>query len=195
MRDLILNPISDKVRRWYIPLISGIIFIATGIAALVFPKASFFSLVIFFSISFLFIGISEIIFSVSNYKTLKNWGWHLILGTITVLMGIMLIKDPGFSAGVLALYVGLTFLFRSIATITLSIDLKNYDVKNWGFMLALGILGSIASIILIANPVLAGISLVALVSFGFITLGTFHVYFAIQLNKVRKFVKKNFSRN
>ncbi len=190
MRKTILKPIFDTVRLWYIPLIIGILFILASIFAFVFPWASFITLALFFSLSFLLSGLSEIVFSVSNKKTLDNWGWHLALGIITLVIGLLLIINPEISAGVLALYIGFTILFRSIANISFSIDIKNFGIRNWGYLLALGILGTVVSVILIINPVLAGVSTIIIMAIAFLIIGILSILFSMQLKRVQRYVKK-----
>lgn len=190
MKSSILKPVFNAVRYWYVPLIVGILFILASIFAFSSPLISFFTLAILFSLSFLFSGISEIIFSVSNNKTLNNWGWHLAMGIVTFIIGLLLVRNPGLSASVLALYIGFTVLFRSIGTISLSIDIKENGIKNWGLLLALGILGTLTAVLLIANPVIAGLSAVVLMAFSFLFIGLFSIFFSFQLRKMYKYSKK-----
>jgi len=187
MKNSILKPLFDAVHYWYVPLIVGILFVAAGIFAFTSPAVSFFTLAIFFSVSFLIGGASEIIFAVTNAKTLDNWGWYLLMGIVTLVIGVMLVGNPGLSASVLALYIGFTVLFRSIGTISFSIDIKKYGVRNWGLMLTLGILGTLTAILLIANPLIAGLSAVILMGFAFLFIGLFGIYLSFQLKKLHKY--------
>jgi len=190
MKNSILKPIFNAVRYWYVPLIVGILFVLASIFAFSAPAISFLTLTIFFSVSLLLSGLSEIIFSVSNTKTLDNGGWYLIMGIVTFIIGLMLVRNLGLSAGVLALYIGFTVLFRSIATISFSIDIKKYGVKNWGVMLTFGILGTLTAILLITNPVIEGLSAVILMAFAFLFIGLFAIYLSFQLRKLHKYSNK-----
>lgn len=190
MKNTILKPIFDTLRYWYIPLLVGVLFIVAGIFAFASPAVSFLSLAVLFSLSLLFSGISEVIFSVSNRKSLDNWGWYLTLGIFTLVVGILLLADPQLSTNVLALYIGFTFLFRSIATISLSMDIKNYGAKDWGYLLTLGIIGILASVILLVNPAVAGLSAVILMGMTFMIIGIYSVIFSFQLRKGYRYAKK-----
>ena len=64
----------------------------------------------------------------------------------------------------LAYYVGFVVLFRSIAAIGMSLDLKKTGILEWGTLMAAGILGSVLGILLLAHPLFAGASLLTLVS-------------------------------
>lgn len=181
-----LNSIRRSIKHWYIPLLVGLLFIVVSIVAFTSPVTSLLALSIFFALSFLFSGISEIIFSISNRKQLNNWGWSLAFGIITFIIGISLVSHPELSLAVLAFYVGFLLLFRSISSISFALDIKKYGGRNWGFLLFFGILGAIASFFLIWNPAFAGLSVVVLVALSFLFTGIFSIILSFQLRKLHR---------
>lgn len=181
--------VYNAVKYWYLHLIVGIIFIGIGILVFRTPLESYLTLAFIFSISFLVSGIFEIIFSISNRKELEGWGWNLAMGILTALVGIMLIDNPAISAVTLPLYVGFVVLFRSIMAISTSLELRNYLIPDWGFLFALGILGTIFSFMLIFNPSFAGFTLVVWTGLAFITLGIYGIYISIKLKKIHDLPK------
>jgi len=176
--------IKTSLKHWYFLLIAGLIYIAVGVWV-------FLALTILFSISFLVSGISEIAFAISNRNELDGWGWNLAFGIMGSLAGLLLLSHPLISIETLPLFVGFVALFRSILAISFSMELKKYGVKNWGSLLFIGILGVIFSYILIWNPLFAGLTLVYWTGLALVTLGTYSVYFSVQLNKLRKMVSSN----
>jgi len=181
-----LKTIKNGIKHWYLLLIAGLLYIAVGIWVLLTPVTSYLALALLFSISFIVSGISEIIFSISNRKELDSWGWKLAYGLLTAIIGLILLNSPLLTIATLPLYVGFVVLFRSIMAISFSIELSSYGVKQWGWLLFIGILGLIFSYILIWNPGLAGLTLVYWTGLALITLGIYSIYFSIQLNKLRK---------
>lgn len=185
-----LNSIKDSIKHWYLPLLVGIFFIVVSIVSFTSPVGSLVTLAILFSLSFLFGGLSEIVFSIVNRKQLNNWGWSLVFGIFTFIVGLLLIVNPALSILSLSLYVGFILLFRSIAAISFAIDIKRYGSSSWGGLLVLGILGIIFSFLLIWNPGIAGLSVVVLVALSFLFAGLFSIYFSLQLRKLHKKYKK-----
>ena len=181
-----LKTIKNGIKHWYLLLIAGLLYIAVGIWVLLTPVTSYLALALLFSISFIVSGISEIIFSISNRKELDSWGWKLAYGLLTAIIGLILLNSPLLTIATLPLYVGFVVLFRSIMAISFSIELSSYGVKQWGWLLFIGILGLIFSYILIWNPGFAGLTLVYWTGLALITLGIYSIYFSIQLNKLRK---------
>lgn len=181
---------QDVVKNWYIPLLVGLFFVIVSIIAFTSPSSSLMALSMFFALSFLFGGLSEVVFSVVNRHQMENWGWTLAFGLITFIIGLSLTIHPALSLSVLAFYIGFGVLFRSVAAISFALDIKKYGSKNWGVLLALGIIGSIFSFILIWNPVFAGLSVVVLIALSFLFAGLFSIYFSLQLRKLNKAPKK-----
>lgn len=186
METLFLKSIKKAIKHWYIPLLVGVFFVIVSIVAFTSPASSLLTLSFLFALSFVIGGLSEIGFSIANRHHLENWGWTLALGIITFVIGISLTIHPALSISILAFYIGFLILFRSISAISFALDIKRYRGKNWGGLLALGILGSIFSFILIWNPLFAGMSIVVLVALSFLFAGLFSIALAFQLKKIHQ---------
>ncbi|MDD4657217.1 MAG: DUF308 domain-containing protein [Bacteroidales bacterium] len=190
MELIFLRTIKKAIKYWYIPLLVGLVFVIIGIIAFIAPLSSFATLAILFALSFLLGGVSEILFSISNREQLDNWGLSLAFGIITFIVGVLLLTNSALSMTTLAFYIGFLILFRSIAAITLSLDIKRYGARNWGYLLALGVLGALFSFVLLWNPIFAGLSIVFWVALSFLSAGLFSIYFAFQLRTLHMHTKK-----
>lgn len=190
MKTSFLDSIKNSVKHWYIPLIVGILFVILSLAVFTSPLSSLLALSIFFALSFMFGGLSEVFFSISNRNTLPNWGWSLAFGILTTIVGFSLVVQPGLSISVMAFYVGFLLLFRSVASISFALDVKKYGSKNWGSLLIFGILGALASLFLIWNPLFTGIGLTVLMAVSILFAGLFSIFLAFQLRKIHVSTKE-----
>lgn len=190
METLFFRTLKNTVKHWYIPLLVGIFFVIVSVVAFTRPAGSLLAISLLFAWSFLFGGLSEIVFSVANKDRLDNWGWSMAFGIITFVVGILLMVNPALSMTALAFYIGFVILFRSIATIGFALDIKKYGSKNWSGLLILGIIGTIVSFILLWNPLFAGMSVVVLVALSFLFAGLFSILLALQLRTLHKSSKK-----
>ena len=190
MRKSIFKTFNDTIKHWYIPAIVGSIFIVVGIYTFASPATSYVALSILFSLSFLFSGISEIVFSLTNRNEMDNWGWVLAFGILTTVIGGLLLSNPAVSMATLTFYVGFLILFRSISALSFSLDLKDYGIGDWGALMALGVIGLIFSIIMIWNPAFAGMTIVIWTGLAFITTGIFSLYMAFKLKKLNELTQK-----
>lgn len=190
MRKSIFKTFNDTIKHWYIPAIVGSIFIVVGIYTFASPATSYVALSILFSLSFLFSGISEIVFSLTNRNEMDNWGWVLAFGILTTVIGGLLLSNPAVSMATLTFYVGFLILFRSISALSFSLDLKDYGIGDWGALMALSVIGLIFSIIMIWNPAFAGMTIVIWTGLAFITTGIFSLYMAFKLKKLNELPQK-----
>ena len=186
----LLKSFTNSVKHWYLPLILGIIFIICGIYTFTVPLETYSTLSIIFSVSFIISGIFETFFAVQNSKSLDGWGWYLVSGLLSLLLGIYLVVYPQISLTILPFVVGFIVLFRSFTLLGFSFDLKDAGIMNWGNLAITSVLGIILSFLLLANPIFSGLSLVTLTALSFIFVGIAATVLAFQLKKVRDYPQK-----
>lgn len=189
MNGDLLNSARQAVRHWWVSLLVGILAIGLGIWCISAPWATIIALSYVFAITFLISGLSEIIFAVSNKDSISGWGWTLASGIIDILFGIIILTlPPAMLTLILAYFVGFWIMFRSIWGIGSAADLQRLNVKGWGWLMALAIIGVIISFIFILSPVFTAGFVVALVSISFVAYGIFRIYLGF---KLRSFGKEN----
>ena len=182
--------VNSTVKHWYLPFILGILFIVLGIYMFTVPTESYVALSAVFAISFLVSGILEIYFSIANNKELEGWGWYLAGGILDFIAGIILWTNPGISMVTLPFFVGFLILFKSIQGLGFAYDIKNYGVMSWGNIAVASVLGIIASVLLLFNPVVAGISIVVFTAVSFIMWGIQLISVSVSLKKVKDYPNK-----
>ncbi|NLN32736.1 MAG: HdeD family acid-resistance protein [Flavobacteriaceae bacterium] len=181
----ILNSFKNSVKYWYFPFILGLLLVILGFYIFSAPFQTYEALAILFSISFIVSGILELSFAISNRRELSGWGWHLVAGILSLIIGLILISHPGLDALMLALYVGLSLLFRSVHGFGFAIELKNFGSRNWGLLAFTSGLGILFSILLILKPIIAGLSLVVMTALAFIFTGILSMVLSFQLKKLK----------
>lgn len=173
----VLTQAPPAIRARWISLLSGFLFIFIGIWVLTTPGESYLALSMIFSITFFVNGSIEIFAAVARWKS-SDSGWVLAGGIFDLLLGIMLVANPLITAGILPFYVGFGLLFRSMMAIGVSIQFSG--IKGWRWLLAWGIGGLLFSFILLRNPVFAGMTIVTLTGFAFITIGIFRLLLGLK---------------
>lgn len=181
----IFQTLTKSVKHWYIPLITGIIFIALGIYIFTVPVETYVVLSLFFSLSFIISGLFDIFFSVRNSKILLGWGWYLVGGLLSLAMGVFLMIYPNLSVAILPFAVGFTLLFRSFQLLGFAVDLKNLKISSWGNIAIVSVLGIIFSFMLMAHPIFGGFALVLLTAFSFIVIGISSILLSFDLKKAK----------
>lgn len=186
--ETIMGEVENSVKHWYLPLLMGIVLVAVGVWCIFAPVESYLALAIVFAVGFFVSGIFETIFAIENKS--DKWGWTLAMGIMSIIVGFLMVVNPGLSAVTLAFYVGFMLLFYSVTGIGIALRIKDYFGVDWVTLLVIAILGVVFSLIMLFNPAFAGISIVLWTSFAFITMGGFRIYIAFRLKKANKFLNK-----
>ncbi len=167
---------------WFLPILTGIIFILLGIWMFRTPLEAFVAMALFFAVAFLVSGTFEIINALSNRKA-DNFGWMLVGGLLDLIIGIILVSSPALSMLALALFVGVAILFRSVLSIGIATQLKKMGFKNWLWPLLLGIIGLVLAVMILVSPQLGGLTLVFYVGFALLTIGILQIFFGARLRR------------
>jgi uncharacterized membrane protein HdeD (DUF308 family) len=183
----LLKEVKRTVKNWWIFLILGILLVISAIWVMMTPIESYITLAIFFSVIVFVNGIFDIVFSISNSKMLKGWGWHLAGGILETLLGVILMIHPALTMNILPLMLGFWLMFGAVSIISGAFDLKSYKIKGWGWMLVLGIILMIFSFMVIGNPIFGSGTIVIMTSIAIFAYGISYITFAIQLKKVKDF--------
>lgn len=102
----------------------GVIWIAVGIMALVWPKATLFVVAFLVGIGLLLAGCSRIIAAVSTRASNGLWGWTFVGGIISTIAGLFCMFWPHATVLVLAVILGVRTLVAGIVDISLALRLR-----------------------------------------------------------------------
>jgi uncharacterized membrane protein HdeD (DUF308 family) len=181
----LIEDIRYNVKNWWLFLVSGLFFIATGIAIYAWPLASYVSLSIVFSILMLCNGFSQIVFASDNSKLLRGWGWILVSGIIDVALGTYLLVYPTVTMVTLPYFVGFWLIFRSFYLMGTALDLNALGVRGWGWFLSGAILVLVLGGVIVYYPAAGAISIVAFSGSAFIVGGFMNIYLGFLLKAVK----------
>lgn len=117
---------SFWVGRWsgmLVHLLVGVLYTLVGFLIIDQPETATVQLTLLIAIFLMVSGIFRIIFSMS--ERFNGWGWVLLNGGISFLLGLMIYKQwPASSLWVIGLFVGIDLIFNGWAWIMLSIGLR-----------------------------------------------------------------------
>jgi hypothetical protein len=186
----VINDIRYDVKNWWLFLVSGLFFVAAGVAIYAEPANGYVSLSILFSIMMVTSGFSQIFFASSNSGILKGWGWVLVSGIIDLALGTYLLIYPAVTMVTLPYFVGFWLIIRSFYLMGTSFDLRNLGVAGWGWLLFGGILLLIFGGVIVYYPAAGVVSIIAFSGSAFIVGGFLNIYLAFQLKNVKGQVTK-----
>ena len=180
-----IKSIRTSVSYWYIILLIGLIYLAVGFMVLVRPVEALIALATLLGFGFILAGMIEILFSLANRREMHNWGWPFVLGILTLLVGILFVSNPDFTILLMTLTMGFLVLFRSIAAIIFSLDIKNYGAKYWWILMGLAVLGIFFSFALLMSHMLSGGMIIIWTGLSFISAGAYNLVLSLRLRKLK----------
>lgn len=184
MKNIVKNAVSS-IKNWWVYLVIGILFITVSFVVLSTPTESYVGLAGLMSVLVLISGLLTSYFSIANRKTISGWGWYLAGGIFETVAGIGLISYPEVSVAILPAFVGFWILFRATQLIANSIELRNYGVLDWGWLMLLGVSLSVLAFFMIFNPVFGFFSIISLTFISLFTAGVSYIWLSLKLRKIK----------
>lgn len=147
--------VAAVAKNWWVLLFGGIISIIVGLLAIVWPGKTIVVVAILLAIYLIVSGIFEIVRGFGSGLTGGMRALFIITGIISVILGIFAIRSAFQAVEILAIFIGIAFLFRGFGALFAGIDSKD----GRGFNIFFGIISLLAGIVVLVWP---GISLVTL---------------------------------
>lgn len=110
-------------KRWkgfFLHLLLGILYVIIGLAVIDRPIISAETITMMMGIFFLVAGVVKIVMALAT--KLRNWGWHLLSGIISLALGILILAHwPASGLFIIGLFIGIDLVFTGWSYIMLSI--------------------------------------------------------------------------
>jgi len=184
MANIISKAVST-VKHWWLLLIVGILLIVGSIWVFFTPLEGYVALAWLFSILVLANGFSYVYLSIASRKVLEGWGWYLAGGIFEMIIGFVLISYPEISMAILPLVLGFWFMFRGAQIIAASLELKEYGVMDWGWLMLFGIALTIVSFFMILEPVFGFFNVIYISSLALLLFGVANIVISLKLKKIK----------
>lgn len=171
-------------RYWWLAIVRGVISILFGIFAFIYPGATLAALVLWFGIWAVFNGVSGI-FAFFAYKQKHDHRvWQLIVGLLSIAVGIMTFMSPNVTALVLIIYIAAWAFVQGIFEIITA--LRIYSVSGAWMLLLSGIASVIFSLLILWNPLPGAIALLWLIAAYAIVFGVLAIGFGLRMRGIAK---------
>jgi uncharacterized membrane protein HdeD (DUF308 family) len=144
----------DKARRIStIMVIRGILALVFGVLILTLPPAAIVSSVIMlFGIFAIVDGAFAVVGSLAGHKTFDDWWLILVIGVLSILIGIFTFMHPRMVAAVLVLYIGFRAVLQGVLEIAFAVKLRNTIHGEWLWILS-GAMSMLFGLIMIMFPI------------------------------------------
>jgi uncharacterized membrane protein HdeD (DUF308 family) len=162
--------VDRNMRHWWVFLIRGVLFILLGVYMILSPASSYAALGFLLGLTVFIVGVAELLRVVRDPDA-RSRGWHLMLGLIDILLGVILMGHIAASEIILRIIVGIWFLFGGISVFRFS---HFTGGRSWVVTLG-GVLIILFALLILFNPVFGAMTIVLWTGIAFIITGIFYV--------------------
>ncbi|MET0896924.1 MAG: HdeD family acid-resistance protein [Mycobacterium sp.] len=169
---------------WKSTLISGVLAILLGIAIVVWPGISILVAAIFFGAYLLITGIAQVVLAFSLRAPTGSKVLLFVSGLAAAVLGVLCFLSLQESIVLLAIWIGIGFIFRGIATAASAISDKTLPGR--AFEIFFGVISVIAGIVMMVMPFESLATLALVVGIWLIVTGVFEIAMAFGIRKESK---------
>jgi uncharacterized membrane protein HdeD (DUF308 family) len=183
-------PPSMLQHLWKSTLLSGILAVILGILVLVWPGKTVVVAAIFFGAYLLITGIAQVIFAFSLDVSAGGRVLLFLSGAASLILAVLCFRHfgEGYAVLLLAIWIGVGFIFRGVATTVSAISDPGLPGRGWSIFF--GVITIIAGVIVMASPFESIVTLALVVGIWLIVIGVFEVVSAFGIRKGGKEIKE-----
>jgi uncharacterized membrane protein HdeD (DUF308 family) len=171
---------------WKSALLSGILSLALGVLVLVWPGISILVAAVAFGVYLLITGIAQVVFAFSLHVSAGSRVLLFISGAASLILALLAFRHfgQGYAILLLAIWIGIGFIFRGVATTISAVSDPNLPGRGWNIFL--GVISLLAGIVVLASPFESIVTLAIVVGAWFVVIGVFEIISSFGIRKASK---------
>src|SRR5271163_4951866 len=160
---------------WKSTLLSGILSLTLGILVYVLPQHSIVIAAALFGIYLLVTGAAQVFFAFSLHVSAGGRVLSFISGAASLVLAVLCFRHfgEGYAILLLAIWIGVGFIFRGVATSISAISDPTLPVRGW--QIFVGVISLIAGVVMIGSPFESLAILILVVGIWLIVIGVFEI--------------------
>ena len=167
---------------WQVVLVTGVASLVLGVFVLVWPDASLRVAGILFGLYLLISGVFQLVAAFGTHRTTSLRVLAFVSGTVSVLLGLFCFRGAMQSILLLALWIGIGWLFRGVTQTLAAASDSSVPARGWQILL--GVVTSLAGVVLIVSPVESVTVLMVLGGCWLVAVGLVELVTALRLRKM-----------
>jgi uncharacterized membrane protein HdeD (DUF308 family) len=160
---------------WKSTLVSGIASLILGIVVLAWPGISVLVAAVAFGVYLVMAGIAQVAFAFSLHVSAASRVLLFISGAASLILAVLAFRHfgQGYAVLLLAIWVGVGFIFRGVAITVSAISDPMLPGRGWSIFV--GVISLIAGVAVMASPIQSIITLAIVVGIWFVVIGVFEI--------------------
>lgn len=171
---------------WKTTLISGLLAIILGAVVLAWPGKTILVVSVLFGVYLLVSGIAQVVFAFALDVTAGGRVLLFLSGAASLILAVLAFRQFGEGSAILllAIWIGIGFIFRGVATTVSAISDPALPSRGWNIFF--GIITLLAGLVVLASPLTSLAVLTLVVGVWLIVLGVFEVISAMGIRQASK---------
>ncbi|MFI9119793.1 HdeD family acid-resistance protein [Streptomyces bikiniensis] len=169
---------------WQALLLAGVVALVLGVLVLVWPGASLVVAGVLFGLYLLFSGVMQLVAAFGTHVSTALRVMAFISGALSILLGLLCFRGAMQSILLLALWIGIGWLFRGITQTVAAASDPAMPARGW--QVFLGIVSALAGVVLIASPLESAAVLTLLGGIWLVAVGAVEIVTALQVRSRAK---------
>ncbi len=162
-------------------LLTGILSVVLGVMVLAWPNATLVVAAIFFGAYLLVTGISQVFHAFTLHISGGGRALLFISGAASLVLAVLCFRSIGDSILLLAIWIGIGFIFRGVATAAAAISDPGTPGRGWEIFI--GIVTLIAGIIVLAYPFASLPTLIWVTGIWLVVIGVMEIIASFGIRK------------
>jgi uncharacterized membrane protein HdeD (DUF308 family) len=172
-------------RYWWVQVIRGVMAIALGAFAFLWPQETISGLVLVFGAIAVLDGIAAVVASIAGHALTPYWWVLLLQGLLGIGVGVLTLFNPAITAVALLVYIAVWAIGMGVLQVIAAVRLRREITGEWWLALG-GIAGVAFGILLIRNPAAGALTLVWLIGSYALVWGVMLLLSAFDVRRLHK---------
>ncbi|MEV7566587.1 HdeD family acid-resistance protein [Streptomyces tanashiensis] len=169
---------------WQALLVAGLVSLILGVLVLAWPKATLTVVGVLFGLYLLFSGVVQLVAAFGTHATTALRVMAFVSGALSILLGLFCFRGATQSILLLALWIGIGWLFRGIMQTVAAASDPAMPARGW--QIFLGIVSALAGIVLIVSPLESAAVLTVLGGIWLLVVGATEIITAFMVRSRAK---------
>lgn len=169
---------------WKSTLVSGVLSVVLGVLVLAWPQISVLAAAIAFGVYLVLTGIAQVAFAFALHVSAGSRILLFISGAASLILAVLAFRHFGNAVLLLAIWIGIGFIFRGVATTVSAISDPTLPGRGWSIFV--GLISLIAGIVVMASPFASIITLAIVVGIWLVVIGVFEIVSAFGIRKASR---------
>ncbi|MFY1677749.1 MULTISPECIES: HdeD family acid-resistance protein [unclassified Streptomyces] len=173
---------------WQAVLVTGVVSLVLGSLVLAWPQASVRVAGVLFGLYLLVGGVLQLASAFGTHRTTSLRVLAFVSGALSVLLGLFCFRGPLQSVLLLALFIGIGWLFRGITQTVAAAQDPAMPARGW--QIFVGVVSALAGVVLIVSPFKSVAVLTVLAGCWLIAVGLVEVITAFRIRALAREVPR-----